>query len=285
MLDVTAEINRIIEMALREDTARNDVTTNSLIDPRQIARAEIVVRQEAVVCGLDIVQRVFQKLDKSVKLRFFCKEGEKVRKDTRILLLKGKTRALLSGERTALNFLGHLSGVATAARQYVEAIYPCRTKILDTRKTTPGLRVLEKYAVRCGGAFNHRRNLQEMVIIKDNHRTACRQDQSIVGMVSHLRRITRKVVEVEVDTLPQFQEALEAGADVILLDNMTAVQIQKAVQMRGRMKKRPSPLLEASGGITLQNVRRMAQTGVERISIGALTHSHRFVDVSMELAG
>ena len=285
MLDVTAEINRIIEMALREDTARNDVTTNSLIDPRQIARAEIVVRQEAVVCGLDIVQRVFQKLDKSVKLRFFCKEGEKVRKDTRILLLKGKTRALLSGERTALNFLGHLSGVATAARQYVEAIYPCRTKILDTRKTTPGLRVLEKYAVRCGGAFNHRRNLQEMVIIKDNHRTACRQDQSIVGMVSHLRRITRKVVEVEVDTLPQFQEALEAGADVILLDNMTAVQIQKAVQMRGRMKKRPSPLLEASGGITLQNVRRMAQTGVERISIGALTNSHRFVDVSMELAG
>ncbi|OGX39649.1 MAG: nicotinate-nucleotide diphosphorylase (carboxylating) [Omnitrophica WOR_2 bacterium RIFCSPHIGHO2_02_FULL_50_17] len=285
MLDVTAEINRIIEMALREDTARNDVTTNSLIDPRQIARAEIVVRQEAVVCGLDIVQRVFQKLDKSVKLRFFCKEGEKVRKDTRILLLKGKTRALLSGERTALNFLGHLSGVASAARQYVEAIYPCRTKILDTRKTTPGLRVLEKYAVRCGGAFNHRRNLQEMVIIKDNHRTACRQDQSIVGMVSHLRRITRKVVEVEVDTLPQFQEALEAGADVILLDNMTAVQIQKAVQMRGRMKKRPSPLLEASGGITLQNVRRMAQTGVERISIGALTHSHRFVDVSMELAG
>ncbi len=285
MLDVTAEINRIIEMALREDTARNDVTTNSLIDPWQIARAEIVVRQEAVVCGFDIVQRVFQKLDKSVKLRFFCKEGEKVRKDTRIVLVKGKTRALLSGERTALNFLGHLSGVATAARQYVEAIYPCRTKILDTRKTTPGLRVLEKYAVRCGGAFNHRRNLQEMVIIKDNHRAACRQDRSIVGMVSHLRRITRKVVEVEVDTLPQFQEALEAGADVILLDNMTAVQIQKAVQMRGRMKKRPSPLLEASGGITLQNVRRMAQTGVERISIGALTHSHRFVDVSMELAG
>jgi nicotinate-nucleotide pyrophosphorylase (carboxylating) len=283
-MDINDDIDRIVRQALREDKTGEDITTNHLINRSEISRAQIVVKEEAVVCGLGVARRVFQMLDKDVKCRLFCKDGQEVKKKTRIMSVNGRTRALLSAERTALNFLGHLSGIATNTRRYVEAVYPYKVKILDTRKTTPGLRVMDKYAVRCGGAFNHRQDLREMFLIKDNHRAACAPQMSIGEMISHLRRATKKPLEVEVDNLQQFREAWEAGADIILLDNMTPAQIKKAVQIREGMQKRPSPLLEASGGITLRNIRRIAQTGVERISVGALTHAHPFINVSMELS-
>ena len=187
----------------------------------------------------------------------------------------------MTGERTALNFLGYLSGIATNTRRYVRAVLPYKGVILDTRKTTPTLRELEKYAVRCGGAENHRFDLEGMILVKDNHRWACRRT-SIARMVKRLRKGTREVIEFEVDTLAQFEQALAAGVDIILLDNMNCAQMKKAVILKNKSEEWRRPLLEASGGITLKNIKQVARTGVDRISIGALTHSRRSIDVSME---
>ena len=274
-------LDLIVRSALKEDRARQDVTTQRLVGASAISSARIIVKEKGVVCGLVIVRRVFQALDKNVRCDLLCPEGKEVKKNAGVLVVKGKTRALLSGERTALNFLGYLSGIATNARRYVRAVYPYKVKILDTRKTTPGLRELEKYAVRCGGAENHRFNLQDMILVKDNHRWACRR-MTIAGMVNRLRKGRNKMMEFEVDTLPQLEQALEAGVDIILLDNMNCAQMKKAVALRNKKEKNQRPLLEASGGINLKNIRRIAQTGVERISVGALTHFRRAIDVSME---
>ena len=271
----------IVRAALAEDHARHDVTTRRLVGASEISRARIIVKENAVVCGLAIVQRVFQELDKNIRCDFRRAEGKEVKKNTTVLLVKGKTRALLAGERTALNFLGYLSGIATNARRYVRAVSAYKTTILDTRKTTPGLRELEKYAVRCGGARNHRSNLQEMILAKDNHRWACRR-MTVARMAKRLRHGEKKVIEFEVDTLPQFAQALAAGVDIILLDNMNCAQMKKAAALRNKKGNRRQPLLEASGGITLKNIKQIARTGVDRISVGALTHSRRSIDVSME---
>ncbi|MBI5150131.1 MAG: carboxylating nicotinate-nucleotide diphosphorylase [Candidatus Omnitrophica bacterium] len=272
----------VIREALREDRVWQDVTTRLLVGPSVMARARIIVKEKAVVCGLGIALRVFQMLDKDVQCAALCSDGKEVAKGTSILSLKGKARALLSGERTALNFLGYLSGVATNAHSYVQAVRPYKVRILDTRKTTPGLRELEKYAVRCGGAFNHRQSLTDMVLVKDNHRWICRRRMSVGAMIGHLRRSTRQKIAFEVDDLQEFKEALAAGPDIILLDNMNGRQLGQAVALRNRMRVGKRPLLEASGGITFKNVRRIARTGVDRVSVGALTHSRRSVDVSME---
>jgi|SRR3989338_2199925 len=274
----------IVRRALDEDRVWHDVTTNRLVGAAEISRARIIVKENAVVCGRAMVQRVFQELDKNIRCDLRCAEGQEVKKNTTVLLVKGKTRALLAGERTALNFLGYLSGVATNARRYVQAVFPCQVTILDTRKTTPGLRELEKYAVRCGGARNHRSNLADMILAKDNHRWACR-GMTVAQMIKRLRHGEKKVIEFEVDTLPQFAQALEAGVDIILLDNMNCTQMKKAVALRNKTGKKGRPLLEASGGITLKNIKRVARTGVERISVGALTHSRRSIDVTMEFIG
>ena len=271
----------IVRAALAEDHARHDVTTQRLVGASRISSARIVVKENAVVCGLAIVQRIFQELDKNIRCDFRCAEGKEVKKNTTVLLVKGKTRALLAGERTALNFLGYLSGIATSTHRYVRAVLPYKAVILDTRKTTPTLRELEKYAVRCGGARNHRSNLEDMVLVKDNHRWACR-GMTVARMVKRLRRGGKKVIEFEVDTLPQFARALAAGVDIILLDNMNCAQMKKAVALRNKKGNRRQPLLEASGGITLKNIKQIARTGVDRISVGALTHSRRSIDVSME---
>ena len=278
----TENFKSIIREALREDRVRQDITTRILIGPSVMARARVIVKEKAVVCGLEIARQIFRELDKNVQCIFHCREGQEVFKNTKILTLKGRARALLSGERTALNFLGYLSGIATNARNYVRAVYPCKVKILDTRKTTPGLRELEKYAVRRGGAFNHRQSLSDMVLVKDNHRWICRKRMAVGAMIRQLRRSTRQKIEFEVDDLQEFKEALAAGPDIILLDNMSHRQLRQAVALRNRIKVGKRPLLEASGGITLENVRRIAQTGVDRISVGALTHTRRSVDVSME---
>ncbi len=275
--------HEIVRRALREDRTDRDITTNYLISPSDRASGDILVKEDAVVCGVGIVGMVFKELDKGMVFRAFCKDGQRVRKNKVIASVRGKTRAILSGERVALNFLGYLSGIATNTDRYVQAIASYKARILDTRKTTPGLRDLEKYAVRCAGADNHRMDLSDMVLVKDNHRLAGASKRSICEAIMHLKKKTRKPIEVEVDNLEQFQEALLAGPDMILLDNMSHADMTEAVKIVKGLKDQKRPLLEASGGITLKNVRSVARTGVDRISIGALTHSHRSVDVSLEL--
>lgn len=216
-----------------------------------------------------------------MKITFYHKDGDLVEKNTRIAKIEGKTRAIFTGERTALNFLGFLSGVATYTHEFVEAIRPYKTRILDTRKTTPGLRNLEKYAVKCGGGTNHRFGLYDMALIKDNHRHACHPEISIQEAIKRIRKRTKKKIQVEVDTLDQFMQALEVSPDMILLDNMTTAQLKKAVAIAKKIRTK-KPVLEASGGVSIKNVRSIAATGVDRISIGSLTHSPRSIDISLE---
>ena len=272
-----------VRRALIEDRARQDITTDLLIGPSDRAEGDILVKEDAVICGIEIVAMVFKRLDSRLVFRAFCRDGQGVKRDTVIASVKGKTRAILSGERVALNFLGYLSGVATNVQRYAQAIRPYKARILDTRKTTPGLRDLEKYAVRCGGAYNHRRDLSGMVLVKDNHRLAGASKRSITEAIAYLKGKTVKPIEVEVDDLKQFAQALSAGPDMILLDNMSTADMAQAVKTVKSLKPRARPLLEASGGITIKNVRAVARSGVDRISIGSLTHSHRSVDVSLDL--
>lgn len=279
----TGDLHKLISRALREDAVNNDITTTALIPAGHISRGTIIVKEDAVICGLDIARKVFQRLDRHVRFRTPFSDGARVKSGTAVAALKGKTRALLTGERTALNFLGYLSGIATAARRFVREAAPYGTKIFDTRKTTPGMRALEKYAVRCAGGHNHRSDLGGLALIKDNHREACRPRLSIPQAVRCIQRRTRKPVEVEVDNLEQFKQALAAGPDIILLDNMSCARMKKAVAVVRKMPRAKRPLLEASGGMTLRKVAAAARTGVDRISVGSLTRSHKAIDVSLEL--
>ncbi len=274
------ELQRIIERALKEDAVEQDITTRILVGHQQVSEAEILVRERAVLSGLSIARKIFKKLDSHVRFQRIHRDGEAVPEGTVVLRLQGKTRALLTGERVALNFLSYLSGIATLTREFVDRTAEFGVHIMDTRKTIPGLRAVVKAAVRHGGGVNHRINLKEMVMIKDNHLIAYRGGMSVPELISRVRRRTKKSIIIEVDDLDQFRAALQGRPDVILLDNMPPAQIRKAVELnRGR---RHRCLLEASGGVTLRNVRRIARTGVDRISVGALTHSARAVDFSME---
>ncbi|HBR15545.1 MAG TPA: carboxylating nicotinate-nucleotide diphosphorylase [Candidatus Omnitrophica bacterium] len=274
--------NNIITQALKEDAAKEDITTNALVPASSTTEAVILFKEDAVLCGLSIARQVFQNLDKNILFRTDLKDGDAVKKNSKVAFIKGKTRAILTGERTALNFLGYLSGIATNTRQFVDRIKPFKTKILDTRKTTPGLRELEKYAVRCGGGYNHRTSLKDMVLIKDNHRVISKRHLSLVEMIEQCRTKTKKPLEIEVDNLTQLQEALRGNPDYILLDNMSIPQLKQAVKIT-RSSSHKKPLLEASGGIRPNNVKAIAQTGVDRISIGALTHHRQAIDVSLEI--
>jgi len=274
--------NNIITQALKEDAAKEDITTNALVPASSTTEAVILFKEDAVLCGLSIARQVFQNLDKNILFRTDLKDGDAVKKNSKVAFIKGKTRAILTGERTALNFLGYLSGIATNTRQFVDRIKPFKTKILDTRKTTPGLRELEKYAVRCGGGYNHRTSLKDMVLIKDNHRVISKRHLSLVEMIEQCRTKTKKPLEIEVDNLTQLQDALRGNPDYILLDNMSIPQLKQAVKIT-RSSSHKKPLLEASGGIRPNNVKAIAQTGVDRISIGALTHHRQAIDVSLEI--
>lgn len=276
-------LNQLIRRALREDAANNDVTTNSLIPKHHVSEAIIIVKEEAVVCGLRAVEHVFKLLDPRIRFQVIRKDGSKVKRNTVVAKLRGKTRAILTGERVALNFLGYLSGIGTDTQKFVQKIRHTKVKILDTRKTTPGLRILEKRAVKSGGGHNHRPDLSELVLIKDNHRDACYPHLSIPEAIKRARRRTKKTIEIEVDTLKQFKEALSADPDMILLDNMSCAQMRKAVAIAQKLPHKRRPILEASGGITLRNVEKVARTGVDCISIGSLTHTHNGIDVSLEL--
>ena len=277
------EIKKSINRALKEDRSSHDITTNLLVPLKQISEASIIARENAVVCGIEVIRYLFKKLDPSMKMKFYYKNGDKIKRNSKIVDLRGKTRAILSGERAALNFIAYLSGISTETNKFVERVHPYKVKIMDTRKTIPGLRYLVKMAVRAGGGVNHRFNLKEMVMIKDNHLIAYKKEKNIEETVAHIRQKTSKLVILEVDTLSQFKQALKAQPDIILLDNMNPDQLKKAVHLNKSANK--PCLLEASGGITLRTIRSIAKTGVNRISIGALTHSPDAIDFSMEFRG
>jgi nicotinate-nucleotide pyrophosphorylase (carboxylating) len=268
-------IDRIIEYALREDLGDGDITTNSLATEKEDSKAVIRAKAKGVIAGLPIAKRVFQKLDPTVVCVDNIGDGENIKPGDILSEINGGTRALLSGERLALNILQRLSGIATLTSKYVKAVEGLPVKILDTRKTAPGLRILDKYAVSVGGGYNHRFGLFDGVLIKDNH---IKIAGGIAGAVAVVRKKYRQKYKIEVETsdLEQVKEALIAGADIIMLDNMTPAEMRKAVRLIDR-----NALVEASGGITLRNVREVAETGVNFISVGALTHSASALDIGL----
>ncbi len=271
------KIDRLIETALEEDIGSGDITSDNLIGPDIEGNGVIVAKESLIIAGLDVARRVFQQLDPLSVSTCHFKEGDFVQTGDIVFTVKGKLHALLVGERTALNFLQRLSGIATNVRSYVEKIGTLPVRLVDTRKTIPGWRVLEKYAVRVGGAFNHRMGLYDGVLIKDNHLAVSG------GIQNAMKRIRKQVshlvkIEVEVADFSQVEEALEAGVDIIMLDNMDLPQIKEAVEyINGRA------IIEVSGGITRTDLKQLADTGIDIISIGALTHHARSVDLSMRI--
>ncbi len=274
---LTPQIEGIIKMALEEDIGAGDLTTLNTIPPEQRAKGLFRAKRDCTVAGLFLLERLFSFLDSDVQIRCLCRDGDQVSRGTVIAEAEGVVRALLMGERTALNFLQRLSGTATLTRRYVDTIKDLPSKIIDTRKTTPGLRTLEKYAVRMGGGTNHRLGLYDAAIIKDNHIAA---SGSIAQAVENVRSNSPFMsrVEVECEDLKQVQKALDAKADVIMLDNMDTATMKEAVKL---IKKRV--WVEASGGITMERVREVAEAGVDFISVGALTHSAPAVDFNMKI--
>jgi nicotinate-nucleotide pyrophosphorylase (carboxylating) len=271
------ELARVVDAALAEDLGSGDVTTVALAGPREICVAQLLLKEPGVVCGLHAAEAVFRALDPDAELEALVDDGDRVLDVPAVLArVEGGARAILAAERTALNLLGRLSGVATLTRRYADAIEGTDAVLLDTRKTTPGLRSLEKYAVRCGGGRNHRLGLFDGILVKDNH---LRLAGGIGPAVTRLRGSAPALpVEVECDTLAQVREALAVGADRILLDNMSPEELREAVLLTN-----DRATLEASGGVTLETIRAVAETGVDVISVGALTHSARSLDVSLEV--
>ncbi len=270
------DFDAVIDAALREDMPEGDVTSESVVPPGAVSRAIFLAKEDGVLAGLPVARRVFEKLGPGVEFVAEFEDGAAFAKGDALARLKGPTVVLLKGERTALNFLQRLCGIATATRRFVEAVKGTRARILDTRKTTPGLRALEKYAVAAGGGANHRMSLSDMVLIKDNH---LRHVGGITEAVRRARAAVRPGVRIEVETndVAQVREALAAGADMIMLDNMPLEAMREAVAaVGGRVR------LEASGNMSLERVRSVAETGVDDISVGALTHSVRAVDISLE---
>lgn len=275
MAVATDTVERIVHAALAEDVGAGDVTTEATVAPDAVGTAELLVKEPGVVCGLRVAEATFRALDPDVRFEALVSDGDVVEPPTVVARITGSQRALLTGERVALNFVARLSGIATLTRCYVDAIAGTGAAVLDTRKTTPGLRALEKHAVAAGGGTNHRFGLDDAVLIKDNHLRAAGSPTAAVELV---RAATDLPIEVECETLAQVGEALELGVDAILLDNMTLPELREAVALTaGRAR------LEASGGVNLDTIRAIAETGVDEISVGALTHSARSLDVSLEL--
>ena len=275
MAVATDTLERIVHAALAEDIGAGDVTTEATVPADAVGSAAILVKESGVVCGLRAVETTFRALDPEIAFEAFASDGDAIEAPAIVACVIGSQRAILTGERVALNFLGRLSGIATLTRDYVDAVAGTGAAVLDTRKTTPGLRALEKHAVAAGGGRNHRFGLDDAILIKDNHLRAA---GSIDAAVEQVRKAGDLPIEVECDPLEQVGEALEAGVDAILLDNMTPSELRQAVQLAGGRAR-----LEASGGITLDNIRAVAEAGVDEISVGAITHSARSLDVSLEL--
>ncbi|MEK6679088.1 MAG: carboxylating nicotinate-nucleotide diphosphorylase [Nitrospirota bacterium] len=272
-----SQITAFVKNALAEDIGSGDITTNVIVPERTLARGAIVLEEDAVIAGLEIAEEVFRQLDKDMKFSAAYKDGAKVLKGKVIAKISGKARPLLTGERTALNILQRLSGIAALTNSFVRAVKGTDAKIVDTRKTTPNLRIFEKYAVLMGGGHNHRFGLYDAVLIKDNHISIAGGIKKAVAMARQNIPHTMKI-EVEAKSLKEVKDAITAGADIIMLDNMSIPMMKKAVAMINK-----KAVVEASGNINLKNVRDVALTGVDIISIGALTHSYKAVQMSMNI--
>jgi nicotinate-nucleotide pyrophosphorylase (carboxylating) len=270
------QVKQLIQAAIEEDLGRGDVTTDATITEHVISRARLITKQEIVLAGMDVFAAVYDALDGAVHLKPAYKDGDLLSAGAVIAILEGRARSLLAGERVALNFLQRLSGIATLTRQYVEAVRGYGVDIIDTRKTTPGWRLLEKYAVRIGGGKNHRHDLGDGVLIKDNHIVAAGGIKPAVDLARrHSHHLLK--IEVEVETLEQVEEALQAGAEVIMLDNMSPAMLAEGVKIIGKRA-----IVEASGGVSLETVTAVARTGVDLISVGKLTHSAPAADIHVE---
>ena len=280
MIEVTPDVIHLIDLALAEDQVANDATTNALVGDQVSGVGTVYSKEEGILAGLHVAMAVFHRIDSSVRTKELLKDGDSLEIGSAIAVVEGKASTILKGERIALNILQRMSGIATQTSLYVKAIYGSSAKIADTRKTVPGFRLLDKYAVKAGGGHNHRMNLGDGILIKDNHIQILRDKgislSDIVVQAMHNAPHTLKI-EVEVNNLVDLQEVLSTGADIILLDNMSSNDIRAAVQLvQGRV------LLEASGGITLDNVGEIAETGVDLISVGALTHSVTALDINLD---
>ncbi|MGN0635910.1 MAG: carboxylating nicotinate-nucleotide diphosphorylase [Acutalibacteraceae bacterium] len=268
--------DKYLLMALQEDITYEDVSANAVMPEGRQGTVELICKQDGIIAGLDVFARVFTLLDEQTKIDFFFRDGDFVKAGQRMGILTGDIRVLLSGERTALNYLQRMSGIATYTREVADLLKGSKTKLLDTRKTTPNCRIFEKYAVRVGGGGNHRYNLSDGVLLKDNHIGAAGGIANAVQMAKAYAPFVRKI-EVEVETPQQALEAAEAGADIIMLDNMTAVQMKEAIRLiDGRAET------ECSGNVTKENIARVLEIGVDYISSGALTHSAPILDISMK---
>ena len=263
-------------MALQEDITSEDITTNAIMRENQLGEAQLLCKQEGIIAGLDVFARVFTLLDANTKVELFFKDGDKVKSGDLLARIEGDIRVILSGERTALNYLQRMSGIATHTRELADLLDGSKTKLLDTRKTTPNMRIFEKYAVKVGGGYNHRYNLSDGILIKDNHIGAAGGVKQAVALAKEYAPFVRKI-EVEVENLDMLKEALEAGADIIMLDNMDTETMKKAVQIvDGRAET------ECSGNVTRERVADIISTGVDYVSCGALTHSSPILDVSLK---
>lgn len=278
MNDITMRLqaDHLIMEALKEDISSEDVTTNSVIKEAAAGEVELICKQDGIIAGLGVFSRVFELLDEKTEIRFYCKDGDEVTKGQKMGILKGDIRVLLSGERVALNYLQRMSGIATYTRSVAKLLEGSRTKLLDTRKTTPNMRIFEKYAVRVGGGYNHRYNLSDGVLLKDNHIGAAGSVRKAVEMAKAYAPFVRKI-EVETENLDMVKEAVEAGADIIMLDNMSPEEMRRAIELiDGRAQT------ECSGNVTKENIERLASLGVDYISSGALTHSAPILDISLK---
>ena len=278
MNHITMKMNadELILQALREDITSEDSTTNSVMPHYQAGEVDLICKQDGVIAGLGVFQRVFELLDEKTEVIFYCEDGDTVKKGEKIGLVRGDIRVLLSGERTALNYLQRMSGIATYTRSIADLFKGSKTKLLDTRKTTPNMRIFEKYAVKVGGGYNHRYNLSDGILLKDNHIGAAGGVKEAVKMAKEYAPFVRKI-EIEVENLDMLKEALEAGADIIMLDNMSVEDMKTAVELcAGKAET------ECSGNVTRENVERLIGIGVDYISSGALTHSSPILDLSLK---
>ncbi|MBL7085139.1 MAG: carboxylating nicotinate-nucleotide diphosphorylase [Candidatus Omnitrophica bacterium] len=290
----------IIKTALKEDIGPGDITSQLTIPAKKAIKALILAKENGMVCGLDVARLVFKAVDRRIHFKPATSDGKKVNKGKILARLEGEARSILKAERVALNFLGRLSGIATLTNKFMQKVRPYSVKIMDTRKTTPGLRLLEKYAVRCGGGFNHRLGLWDQVLVKDNHikvqssefpptprlrRTGIVRRKTLTEIIEKIKKKKPKgmKLEVEVKNLREFKQVVSISPDIVMLDNMSIKDIRKAVKLKAQSSKLKGqiPKLEVSGGVNLSNVRRIAATGVEMISVGELTHSAKALDVAL----
>ena len=275
-ITMSLQVDRLLLQALEEDISSEDVTTNAVMREAVAGEVELICKQDGVIAGLSVFQRVFRLLDGDTETEFFCKDGDDVKKGQLLAVVRGDIRVLLSGERVALNYMQRMSGIATYTREVVRLLEGSGTRLLDTRKTTPNMRIFEKYAVRVGGGCNHRYNLSDGVLLKDNHIAAAGGVKRAVELAREYAPFVRRI-EIEAETVGMVREACEAGADIIMLDNMSDDDIRKSVEIIGGRAE-----TECSGNVTKENIRRLISLGVNYISSGALTHSAGILDLSMK---